>query len=44
MIKRRNLTHEQKFRTYLFSFDLDTHKQICENLNVKPNLKAKVIK
>jgi len=36
-MKERNKIYEKKFRTYLFSFDLDTHKEICKNLNVKPN-------
>ena len=37
-MKERNLTYEKKVRAYLFSFDFETHKQICENLNVKPNI------
>ena len=37
-MKERNLSYEEKFRKYLFSFDLDKHKEICENINVKPNI------
>ena len=29
MDKKRNLEYEKKFRAYLFSFDFETHKQIC---------------
>jgi len=36
-IKKRNEEYEKKFRKYLFSFDLETHKKICENLNVNHN-------
>jgi len=36
-MKKRNLDYEKKFRTYLFSFDFETHKQICKDLNVKHN-------
>lgn len=36
-MKTRNKIYEDKFRKYLFSFDWKTHKQICENLNVKHN-------
>ena len=38
MIKKRNLEYENKFRKYLFSFDFETHKGICKNINV--NFKA----
>ena len=34
-MKERNLDYEKKFRAYLFSFDLETHKKICENINVR---------
>ena len=34
-MKQRNKKYEQKFRAYLFSFDLETHKAICDNINVK---------
>lgn len=36
-MKVRSLSYEEKFRKYLFSFDFETHKKICENLNVKHN-------
>ena len=36
-MKQRNLDYENKFRAYLFSFDLQTHKEICKNINVKHN-------
>jgi hypothetical protein len=35
MSKKRNLDYEKKFRTYLYSFDFETHKKICLNVNVK---------
>ena len=38
MIKKRNLVYENKFRAYLFSMDLETHKAICDNINVKVKL------
>ncbi len=37
-MKERNLKYEKKFRAYLFSFDLKIHKEICKNINVKPNI------
>jgi len=37
MTKPRNLKYENKFRAYLFSGDLERHKEICKNLNVKHN-------
>ncbi len=40
-MKERSLKYEVKFRKYLFSFDFETHKEICKNLNVKPNLPEK---
>lgn len=36
-MKRRNLEYEKKFRKYLFSFDFETHKEICKNINVRDN-------
>jgi len=39
--KERNLEYEKKFRKYLFSFDLEKHKEICKNINVKPNIEDK---
>ena len=36
-MKIRNLNYENKFRAYLFSMDLETHKKICNNINVKHN-------
>jgi len=36
-LKKRNLEYEKKFRSYLFSMDFKTHKEICKNINVKPN-------
>ena len=36
-MKQRNLSYEQKFRKYLYSFDFDTHKKICSNINLKHN-------
>jgi len=33
-MKERNLKYEQNFRTYLFSFDYETHKKICKDINV----------
>ncbi len=39
-MKQRNLKYEQKFKTYLFSFDLNTHKEICKTINVKDNQEA----
>jgi hypothetical protein len=35
-MKQRNLNYELQFRRYLFSFDFETHKQICKNINVRP--------
>tara|TARA_Y100000310_G_scaffold210786_1_gene211400 strand:+ start:165 stop:605 length:441 start_codon:yes stop_codon:yes gene_type:complete len=34
-MRKRSLEYEKKFRKYLFSFNLETHKEICKNLNVK---------
>jgi len=34
MSKERNLEYENKFRAYLFSWDFETHKKICKNINV----------
>lgn len=36
-MKERNLEYEAKFRSYLFSFDLENHKDICKNINVRHN-------
>ena len=36
-MKERSIKYEEKFRKYLFSFDLKTHKDICKNINVKHN-------
>jgi hypothetical protein len=33
-MKKRNLEYEEKFRAYLFSFNFETHKEICKNINV----------
>lgn len=32
--KTRSLEYENKFMKYLFSFDYETHKDICKNINV----------
>lgn len=37
-MKKRSLKYEERFRKYLFSFDFETHKQICKEINVKPNI------
>ena len=37
-MKERNLNHEKRIRSYLFSGDIERHKAICQNLNVKPNI------
>ena len=37
-MKERNEKYEQKFRKYLFSFNFETHKKICKNINVNPKL------
>ncbi len=34
-MKKRSLKYEEKFRAYLFSFDFETHKEICKEINVK---------
>lgn len=34
-MKERNLIYEKNFRKYLFSFSLETHLKICENINVE---------
>ena len=36
-MKTRNLNYEDKFKKYLFSFDLKIHKEICKYINVKHN-------
>jgi len=40
-MKTRNLIYEKKFRAYLFSFDFETHKEICKNINVIPSTGGK---
>ena len=40
-MKQRNLDYESKFKKYLFSFDLQTHKSICKNINVRDNQEPK---
>ena len=35
---KRNLEYEKKFRHYLFKGNFERHKEICKNLNVKPNI------
>ena len=32
--KKRNLEYEKKFRAYLFSFNGETHKEICKQFHV----------
>ena len=34
-MKKRSLDYENKFKKYLFSFDFETHKEICNEINVK---------
>ena len=36
-MKKRNIVYEQKFRKYLYSFDYETHKDICKNIGLKHN-------
>lgn len=36
-MKQRNLEYEQKFKSYLFSFNFETHKKICRDINIKHN-------
>lgn len=33
-MKERSLNYEKRFKKYLFSFNWETHKKICENINV----------
>jgi len=40
-MKERSLDYESKFRKYIYSFDFETHKKICENINLKPNVNEK---
>jgi len=35
-MKERNIEYENKFKKYLYGFDFETYKQICENIEVKP--------
>ena len=37
-MKERSLKYEQKFIKYLYSFDFETFKKICKDLNVNPKL------
>lgn len=43
-MKKRNLDYEEKFRTYLFNGDIDRYKEICKNINVKPNTSEENLK
>ena len=43
MDKKRNFKYEHNFRKYLFSFDLEKHKEICRNINVKHNQQIKCL-
>lgn len=36
-MKQRSLEYEKRFRKYLFSFDFETHKEICKNIGLRPN-------
>jgi len=36
-MKERNVEYEKKFRKYIYSFDFETHKKICKNINLKHN-------
>tara|TARA_Y100000310_G_C20453694_1_gene701997 strand:+ start:658 stop:801 length:144 start_codon:yes stop_codon:yes gene_type:complete len=36
-MKKRSLEYEKKFRKYLFSFDLETHKKICKEMYLEIN-------
>ncbi|MHA1755891.1 MAG: hypothetical protein ACTSVV_03910 [Promethearchaeota archaeon] len=38
MEKLRNLSYEKQFRAYLFKGDIKRYKEICKNINVKPNI------
>ncbi len=35
-MKERNIEYENKFKKYLYSFDFEIYKQICEKIEVKP--------
>lgn len=37
-MKERNLEYEKKFRAYLFKGCAERYKEICKNINVKPNI------
>lgn len=43
-MKKRSLNYENKFRKYLFNFDFETHKKICQQINVKPNVEENLLK
>ena len=34
---KRNLDYEKKFRVYLFKGNIERYKEICKEINVKPN-------
>jgi len=36
-MKERSLDYERKFKKYLYSFDFETHKNICKNIGLKHN-------
>jgi len=42
-MKKRSLEYEKRFRKYIYSFDLETHKEICKNINVKPNIEEQKV-
>jgi len=35
----RNIKYERMFMKYLFRGDIQRHKAICKQINVKPNIK-----
>ncbi len=37
-MEKRNLDYEKKFRAYLFSGCIESHKEIFKEINVKPNI------
>jgi len=43
-MKARNIEYEKKFRSYLFSGCFERHKEICKNINIKPNITKKIDK
>ena len=34
-MKERSLLYELKFKRYIYSFDFKTHKEICENIQLR---------